>query len=288
VQVHRTAAGLRRALAGERTRGRSIALAATMGNLHAGHIRLLRSAQRQADITVASIFVNPSQFGAGEDFRRYPRTPRQDRALLQEADVQHLFAPGRSAMYPRDALPHTEVRVPAALSDILCGASRPGHFTGVATVVAKLLQLVQPDVAIFGKKDYQQLCVIRRMVRDLKMPVRIAAVPTVREPDGLAMSSRNRYLGTAERAAAPALYQTLCHTRDRLLAGERNFAALQREGAKRLRAAGFVVDYYNIRDTVNLQSVTFRSKNMIVLAAGVLGNARLIDNISLKTGAVGG
>ena len=194
MQVHRTAAALRRVLAQERARGRSIALVATMGNLHAGHIRLVRGAQRQADITVASIFVNPSQFGAGEDFRHYPRTPRRDRALLQEAGVQHLFAPAHNVMYPRDALPHTEVRVPA-LSNILCGASRPGHFSGVATVVAKLLQLVQPDVAIFGKKDYQQLCVIRRMVRDLNIPVRIAAVPTVREADGLAMSSRNRYLG---------------------------------------------------------------------------------------------
>jgi len=201
-------------------RGGNVAFVPTMGNLHAGHLSLVQVARAKADRVVASVFVNPLQFGAGEDFDSYPRTLERDAEMLEREGTDLLFAPTVQTMYPKPQDEQTRVEVPG-ISGLLCGATRPGHFAGVATVVCKLFNMVQPDLAFFGKKDFQQLMVIRRMVEDLAMPVRIAGVETMREADGLAMSSRNGYLTNAERQVAPGLYKTLTEVRDALVAGER-------------------------------------------------------------------
>jgi len=261
---------------------RPIALVPTMGNLHAGHLALVREARRVAGRTLVSIFVNPMQFAPNEDFGSYPRTLERDRELLEAEDADLLFAPSVQAVYPNGPQGRTRVEVPG-LSNILCGASRPGHFAGVATVVCKLFNMTQPDIAVFGEKDFQQLLVIRRMVEDLYLPVEIRGAATVREPDGLAMSSRNGYLSPQERVRAPVLYRALCRAGERLRQG---LAAdeVERMGAKNIAVAGLRSDYFSVRRVSDLQPTTSSDRELVVLTAAYLGATRLIDNlrVSLK------
>jgi pantoate--beta-alanine ligase len=260
-----------------RTSGERIAFVPTMGNLHAGHLTLIAAARACASRVVASIFVNPLQFGPSEDLDAYPRTLAEDRAGLQAAGCDLLFVPTVSTMYPRGNAAQTGVEVPG-LSEILCGASRPGHFRGVATVVCKLFNMVQPDLALFGEKDFQQLLVIRRMVEDLALPVEIVGIPTVREADGLAMSSRNGYLTPDERAQAPALYQALLAARQALLEGV-SIEAVERAAETALTHAGFVPDYIRVRVADDLRPAGPTDRELVILAAAYLGRARLIDNL---------
>jgi pantoate--beta-alanine ligase len=260
-----------------RAGGARIGLVPTMGSLHEGHMSLLEAARQRADRVIASVFVNPMQFGPGEDFERYPRTPEDDQRLLAQAGCDLLFAPSVKEIYP-DGPSATRVSV-SALSEILCGAVRPGHFDGVATIVAKLFGIVQPDLAVFGEKDYQQLAIIRRMTLDLDLPVEIVGAPTVRSPDGLAMSSRNRYLSEAERAVAPRIHETLRAVASRIEAGQRTFAALEAFGAAELRAARMQPDYFEIRDAATLLEPHRKSRELVILTAARLGKARLIDNL---------
>lgn len=273
-------AELRRRVRGWRREGGRVAFVPTMGNLHRGHLTLVREARTLADITVVSIFVNPLQFGPEEDFPAYPRTLERDRELLAAEGADLLFAPTVEAVYPRGQAEQTRVEVPG-LSDILCGVSRPGHFTGVATVVCKLFNMVQPDVAVFGEKDFQQLLVIRRMTDDLSLPVEVRGVETVREPDGLALSSRNGYLTAAERARAPALYKTLCRARDHLEQG-RAADAVEAEGRRELASARLAPDYFSVRRAEDLAAPAPADRDLVVLAAAYLGRARLIDNLRAR------
>jgi pantoate--beta-alanine ligase len=256
----------------------SIAFVPTMGNLHMGHASLMSAAHLHGRRVISSIFVNPMQFGPSEDFSAYPRTPDDDSSLLGAYGVDALFHPSVEEMYPAGSVGSTIVDVPG-LTDILCGVVRPGHFQGVATVVVKLLCLVQPDVAIFGEKDFQQLTVIRRVVEDLNLPVKIVGAPTVRAEDGLALSSRNRYLSPDERAAAPAMYRALDQARRKLEAGQTDYAVIQAEGLEALAQAGFRPDYFEVRTADRLALPTPDDVNIVVLAAGRIGKARLIDNI---------
>ena len=254
-----------------------IAFVPTMGNLHAGHLRLVERARELAERVVVSAFVNPLQFGPNEDLDRYPRTLEADRKALDNLGVDLFFVPGVEEMYPHGLELATRVQVPG-LGERLCGAFRPGHFEGVATVVAKLFNMVQPHTALFGRKDYQQLVVIRRMVADLDWPIDIEAVDTVREPDGLAMSSRNQYLDAAERKQAPRLYQALQQLAGRIRAGEGDFAALGREAMEVLAAAGFSPEYVEVLDADSLEAPA-EGRPLVVLAAARLGKTRLIDNL---------
>jgi pantoate--beta-alanine ligase len=258
--------------------GHRVAFVPTMGNLHAGHVSLIETARRHGERFVASIFVNPMQFGPNEDFAHYPRTPAQDARMLAEAGCDLMFMPDVLEIYPNGSQRATRVEVPG-LSDILCGEFRPGHFEGVATVVAKLFHIVEPDVAVFGEKDFQQLTIIRRMVADLCMPVTLVGAPTVREPDGLAMSSRNQYLTDEERRKAPLIHQTLRAAVDRLRAGVRDFADIERAGTQALENAGFRPDYFAVRRADDLGSPGADTRRLVVLTAARLGRARLIDNL---------
>jgi pantoate--beta-alanine ligase len=257
-----------------------VALVPTMGNLHAGHIALVKHAQQFADRVVVSVFVNPMQFGPKEDFAAYPRTPDADRLQLAVAGTDLLFTPEVDEVYPGGMDKVSRVEVPA-FDGILDGASRPGHFTGVATVVAKLFNMVQPDVAVFGEKDYQQLLVIRRMVSDLCLPVQIVGHPTLREPDGLAMSSRNQYLTKSERAQAPLLRRVLAETGALLRDGSKDFRGLQTQAQRRLTEGGFHPDYIEVRNADTLAPAGPEDMRVVVLAAAWLGKARLIDNLSM-------
>ena len=269
-------------LCGWRREGLHVAFVPTMGNLHYGHMTLVETARQRGDRVVVSIFVNPTQFGPTEDYLTYPNTPDADFAKLEEMGVDLLFAPTVDEMYPGDHGHHarTVVQVPE-LSDILCGAHRPGHFTGVATVVNKLFNIVQPDVAVFGTKDFQQLAVIRRMVWELSMPVEIVGAPIARESDGLAMSSRNVYLTAAERRTAAELYRALCTARDALLAGD-GVLAVEAAGHNRLEELGFRPDYFTVRRAEDLQSPQAEDRDLVILVAAWLGKARLIDNLTLQ------
>ncbi len=270
-----------RARIGEwRRLGERIALVPTMGNLHAGHLRLVTHAQASAVRVVVSIFVNPMQFDRAADLAAYPRTFKEDCQQLSDVGTDVLFAPGVDIVYPHGMENATRVEVPQ-LSNILEGASRPGHFIGVATVVTKLLNIVQPDMAIFGEKDYQQLLVIRRLVADLDLPIEIVGRPTVRETDGLAMSSRNRYLTAEERTRAPALYVALRRVADRIREGERDYADLVQEASRKLQAQGFGPDYVCVRRAQDLAAPETIDRELVVLGAAWLGRARLIDNIRL-------
>jgi pantoate--beta-alanine ligase len=266
-----------------RKQGLRVALVPTMGNLHRGHATLVAEARKHADRVVVSIFVNPLQFGPNEDFAAYPRTPDDDRRLLEEYQADLLFAPGVDDMYPAGMLQHTTVHVPE-LSEMLCGVFRPGHFVGVATVVAKLFNVVLPDVALFGEKDYQQLAIIKRMAIDLCMPLTVMGVPTVREADGLALSSRNRYLSIEQRQRAPHIYNVLSYVEQRLRSGRRDFAVMEQQAADSLKQQGFVPDYVAIRDAATLQSPDAQCRHMVVLTAARLGRARLIDNVQVNFG----
>ena len=278
-----TVAELRQRIKRWRDIHQRVALVPTLGNLHAGHLALVKRAHELAERVVVSIFVNPMQFGPKEDFGAYPRTPEADRLQLAVNGVDLLFTPEVDEVYPGGVENVSRVEVPA-LSGILDGASRPGHFTGVATVVTKLFSMVQPDVAIFGEKDYQQLLVIRRMTADLCLPVEIVGHPTVREPDGLAMSSRNQYLTKPERAQAPLLNYVLRETVLALRAGERDFAALQQQAMQRLDQEGFRSDYVEIRQADSLMAPGAGDTRFVVLGAAQLGKARLIDNVTLDLG----
>nr|MBS0020388.1 pantoate--beta-alanine ligase [Gammaproteobacteria bacterium] len=260
--------------------GRRIAFVPTMGNLHAGHLALVARAREVADYTVVSIFVNPFQFGEGEDFLTYPRTVEADCVQLEQSGVDLLFLPEAEAIYPEGPARCTRIEVPE-LGDVLCGAFRPTFFRGVATVVGILFNAVAPDVALFGEKDYQQLILIRRMVRDLKMAIEVLGVPTIRERDGLAMSSRNRYLSEAQRRAAPSLYLTLCELRDTLRRGAPDRASVEAAGIKTLQARGLRPDYLVVRRAVDLGLPQADDKDVRILAAAWLGRARLIDNIAV-------
>jgi pantoate--beta-alanine ligase len=268
---------LRRRVRAWREAGERIALVPTMGNLHRGHLRLVQEARAYAQRTVVSIFVNPMQFGPQEDLAAYPHTPEQDRAQLEVGGTDLLFAPSVATVYPRPTAEQTRVEVPG-LSDILCGASRPGHFVGVATVVCKLFNMVQPDLAVFGEKDFQQLLVIRRMTEDLCLPVTILGVPTVRDPDGLAMSSRNGYLNPEERVIAPALHLSLREAASALSAGATP-EAVEQATVQALAQAGLSPDYVAVRRALDLDRVGPTDRELVILAAAWLGRARLIDNL---------
>jgi pantoate--beta-alanine ligase len=267
-----------------RAAGARIGFVPTMGSLHDGHMSLLTAARSRADRVIASVFVNPLQFGPGEDFERYPRTPDDDQRLLAGAGCDALFLPEVLEMYPDGGQSATRVSVPS-LSSILCGAVRPGHFDGVATVVARLFGIVLPDIAVFGEKDYQQLAVIRRMTADLALPVEIVGAPTVRAADGLAMSSRNRYLSPEERTIAPRLYATLQAVGARAARGERDYVTLQESGLNALRAARMTPDYFELRDAGTLLLPGDATRELVMLAAARLGKARLIDNLRVTLNA---
>jgi pantoate--beta-alanine ligase len=280
MQTIRQATALRGVVRGWREDKLSVALVPTMGNLHAGHLALVGKARRLADRTAVTIFVNPTQFTAGEDYERYPRTFEQDSRLLSEAGADIVFVPELRDLYPEGLDRTTQVQVPA-LDNILCGASRPGHFTGVATVVTKLFNLVQPDMAVFGEKDYQQLLVIKRLVKDLCMGITIHSAPTVRESDGLAMSSRNGYLTPDERRQAPVLYQTLKAAAETIQSGETDFVSIEGQGTATLKQAGFRPDYFSISTAHDLSPPSETNTHLMILAAAWLGQTRLIDNLSV-------
>ena len=258
----------------------SVAFVPTMGNLHEGHLALVREAAKRADQVVVSIFVNRLQFGQGEDFDRYPRTLEQDAAKLAGEGVAVLFAPSEQELYPNVAQQYNVE--PPNLQNELCGAFRPGHFRGVATVVAKLFNIVEPDYACFGKKDYQQLVILQGMAADLNFRVEIVPVDIGRAADGLALSSRNQYLSEAERKQAPQLYRELQAIARAVENGNRNYAALEQQAAANLKQAGWQVDYVEIRHAGNLQVAHVGDSELVVLAAARLGNTRLIDNIEIR------
>ena len=261
--------------------GDSIALVPTMGSLHSGHISLVRLAHEYAERVIVSVFVNPTQFGPSEDYKSYPRSLDNDRRRLSRADVDVLFAPGNEEIYPFGGAAMTRVSVPD-LSTMLCGDSRPGHFDGVTSVVSRLFNIIQPDVAVFGQKDYQQLVIIRRMVADLHLPIKILAGQTQRQDDGLALSSRNRYLTEDERSVAPQLHSELRRCRDQVIAGNRDFAALEAEARAQLESSGFEVDYFVVRKAGDLSLPDAAGRHLVIVAAARLGEARLIDNILIE------
>ncbi len=276
MQLVSTLDELRAVINGWRRNGERIGFVPTMGNLHQGHLELARQARSRCDRVVASIFVNPLQFDRAADLKAYPRTLEQDCDRLGElADI--VFTPTPALMYPNGQQQQTRVAVPG-IAEVLEGALRPGHFDGVSTVVCKLFNLVQPDLACFGEKDYQQLALIRKMTADLNMPVEILGIPTVRAEDGLALSSRNGYLTDAERALAPELAATMNWLADRMADGERDIERLTAEGSARLNDAGFRTDGIDIVDADTLLPLTAQSRAAVILMAAFLGKARLIDN----------
>ncbi len=275
MQIHETIDGLRAA----RSKAGRVALVPTMGNLHDGHITLMTQAREHADQVIATIFVNRLQFRPGEDFEKYPRTFAADCERLAAAGVDDLFAPQEAEMYPQ---PQTyQIEPPPETAGILDGEFRPGHFRGVATVVMKLFQIAQPDVGLFGKKDYQQLMVIRNMVREFNLPIEIIGGETVRAADGLALSSRNGYLSAAERAEAPHLFRILTKVVEAVRAGSRDFASLEREAVLELQASGWITDYVALRKKLDLQLPSAHDSGLVVLAAARLGSTRLIDNLEV-------
>ena len=271
---------LRVVMRGYRSNSETTAFVPTLGNLHEGHLSLVRKAKEVADRVVVSIFINPTQFDKAEDLAAYPRTLDNDLALLKRENIDLVFLPEADEMYPEGSAARVEVD---GISDILEGDSRPGHFSGVATIVAKLFNLVQPDISVFGEKDFQQLMLVRRMVDDLDFGIEIIGAPTAREKSGLAMSSRNNYLDDKQRnEIAPGLYSELCKIRDAILEGQKDFLALQEQSAKHLNQQGFQTDYIEVRNARDLAVATSSDKNLVVLVSAWLGKARLIDNITLS------
>ncbi len=278
MQTVQDAAALRAAIRGWRAKGQTVGFVPTMGNLHAGHESLIKLARARTERVVASVFVNPTQFGPHEDFDRYPRTLIQDQAALAEQQCDLLFAPDVATLYPFGAEQSVSLHVPQ-ITTMLEGAHRPGHFDGVATVVCKLFNLVQPDLAVFGQKDFQQLKVIERLVRDLSLPVKVMAAPTLRADDGLALSSRNQYLSVEERDRAPLLYDTLQKMRD-LIGKGHAWRAVEQVAAARLIRGGFEPDYVVIRRSDDLaEPAPEQHEGLITLVAARLGKTRLIDNL---------
>ena len=275
-----TIAAVRERVSAWRQEGRRVAFVPTMGNLHAGHISLIELARKRGDRFVASIFVNPMQFGPNEDYAHYPRTPRADEKMLADAGCDLMFMPDVAEIYPRGYEHDTRVAVPE-LSAVLDGEFRPGHFDGVSTIVAKLFNIVTPHLAVFGEKDFQQLAIIRRMVSDLCVPIEIVGAPTVRESDGLAMSSRNQYLTESERKIAPAISQGLKRTIARIQGGDADFSAIEAEETEALKKLGFRPDYFTVRDAKTLTLPEPAARHLVVLVAARLGKARLIDNLQI-------
>lgn len=271
---------LRAQISAWRQNGERIAFVPTMGNLHNGHLKLVDVAKSRADRVIVSIFVNPMQFGKNEDLDSYPRTLEADCAGLTAHGADAVFTPTPELMYPRGLEVQSFVEVPL-LGDLHCGASRAGHFRGVSTIVCKLFNLVQPDIACFGQKDYQQLAIIRQMVTDLSMPIEIIGVPTERAADGLALSSRNGYLNAGQRATAPKLYQLLQQLRAQILAGNHDYRSLEQHTKQQLSAAGFTPDYIDISDQTDLTLASSAEQKKVVLAAAWLGSTRLIDNLEI-------
>jgi pantoate--beta-alanine ligase len=261
-----------------RQHGEHVAIVPTMGNLHPGHASLVELAREHAERVVVTVFVNPTQFAEGEDFEDYPRTLERDKRRLQRVNTDVIFVPNVETLYPFGLQNATSVTVPG-LTENFCGSFRPGHFDGVTTVVARLFALVQPDVAVFGQKDYQQQLVIRRMVDDLGLPINIITAPTVREEDGLAMSSRNAYLSDEERAMAPKIHEVLESAGEALQSGKRNFEELENAASKQLSEAGFEVEYVSIRRALDLSVPNRDCDELVLMVAAHLGKARLIDNI---------
>ena len=257
--------------------GSTVAFVPTMGNLHAGHLSLVQQAKLRANIVVVSIFINPKQFGANEDLASYPRTLQEDLKQLDALQTDVVFTPNDKDIYPEGVQSHTVVTVPE-LTDVLCGASRPGHFDGVSTVVCKLLNVVKPDVALFGEKDLQQLLLIKKMVRDLAMGIEIVGIATARADDGLALSSRNGYLSADQRTKAPALYRELERIHEAITAGRRDFDTLCREAVQRLTKTGFKPDYVEVRRRSDLASAQAEDTEVAIFGAASLGSTRLIDN----------
>lgn len=277
--VHSIAA-MRALCRAARSRGARLGLVPTMGALHEGHLSLVNAARAKSDLVAASIFVNPTQFGPNEDFAKYPRTLENDCALFEQAGVELVFAPSVEEMYPKGAVTWVVVE---GLSDRLCGKSRPGHFRGVTTVVAKLFHIVEPDVAFFGQKDAAQVAIIRRMVRDLNMPVEIEVCPIVREPDGLAISSRNAYLSPQEREAALVLYRSLTQIQKRFADGERESVNLVAAAKQEFAAEPAVrLDYIEVVDPESLEPETVVTKRSLAAVAAFVGQTRLIDNTLLE------
>ncbi len=270
---------LRVVMRGYRARNETTAFVPTLGNLHDGHLSLVRKAKKIADRAVVSIFINPTQFDKAEDLAAYPRTLDSDLALLKAEGVDLVFLPGADEMYPVGSAARVEVD---GISEILEGDSRPGHFSGVATIVAKLFNLVHPDFSVFGEKDFQQLMLIRRMESDLDFGIEIIAAPTAREETGLAMSSRNNYLDAEQRnKIGPKLYQQMQQTKDKIISGERDYLALQAQSIKALNDQGFDTDYFEVRNASDLSVADADSKELVLLVSAWLGKARLIDNITI-------
>lgn len=276
-----TIAAVRERVGAWRKEGKRVAFVPTMGNLHPGHISLIELARKKGDRFVASIFVNPMQFGPNEDYAHYPRTPTADEKMLADAGCDFMFMPDVAEIYPRGYAHDTRVTVPE-LSAVLDGEFRPGHFDGVSTIVAKLFNIVTPHIAVFGEKDFQQLAIIRRMVADLCVPIEIVGAPTVREADGLAMSSRNQYLTDAERKIAPSINQGLKRAVARVQGGETDFAAIERDELDVLKKLGFRPDYFTVRDAKTLTAPEAGARHLVVLVAARLGKARLIDNLQIQ------
>jgi len=280
VQITETSESLREQLADWRQSDEHIALVPTMGNLHEGHLSLVEIARQHAERVVVSIFVNPTQFGGGEDFAAYPNTLERDKRRLKHAKADLLFVPNIETMYPFGIDNATSVTVPV-LTDELCGSFRPGHFDGVTSVVSRLFSLVQPDVAVFGEKDYQQLVVIRRLVKDLSLPVEIIAGPTQRAEDGLALSSRNQYLTDEERGVAPQIYATLKKLGEGLQAGKRDYPQMEQQALDELAGFGMKPDYVSVRRAENLAEPDRDTDELVILVAARLGKSRLIDNLAV-------
>ena len=285
MQIFHHIDSIREALRAERRAGKTVGFVPTMGNLHDAHIELVKIAQSRCDVVVTSIFVNPLQFGLNEDWDKYPRTFEADSARLRAVNCDYLFNPEETEFYPNGMTEQTRVVVPT-MTDVLCGASRPGHFEGVTTVVSKLFNIVQPDVAVFGIKDFQQLAIIRRMVEDLCIPVEIVAGEIFRESDGLAMSSRNGFITEDERPKVNILNQCLNQAKTAILDGEKDFQAVE-DGAKaQIEAAGFTVDYFSVCNSKTLEPAANDDQMITILGAMYTGGARLIDNVSLTLAAI--
>lgn len=281
--ICRTFAEIREAVSGWRRNGEVVVFVPTLGNLHEGHLQLVKLGARHGDRVVVSIFVNQLQFGKNEDYALYPRTLEADIGKLEGVAADALFCPADTEVYPNGIEDQTTVAVPT-MTDILCGATRPGHFTGVTTIVTKLFNIVQPDKAVFGVKDFQQLAVIRRMVQDLCFAIEIIEAPVARDADGLALSSRNGYLNRGERAIAPALYRALIDARDAIAAGERNYALIETRAQLALLEAGMRPDYFSVRAATTLEPAGAEDQDLAILAAAWLGRTRLIDNVTIHTG----
>lgn len=279
MQIFHHVESVRAALKTERAAGKTIGFVPTMGNLHDAHIELVKIAQQHCDIAVVSIFVNPLQFGLNEDWDKYPRTFEADTAKLRTVDCNYLFYPDEKEIYPNGMAEQTRVIVPT-MTDVLCGASRPGHFEGVTTVVSKLFNIIQPDVAVFGKKDFQQLAIIRRMVEDLCIPVEIIGGEIYRETDGLAMSSRNSFITQEERPKVNVLNRALNDAKSAIQAGDRDFFALEDTAKQTIVKAGFKVDYFNICNSKTLEPAANDDTNITILGAMYTAGARLIDNLT--------